>query len=474
MIIDESFNICNVFKYITKIKGVLTGSSPTDAWIVTFKNDIYNSNEEQLKKGFLKIYLDLEVNKSLEKQIKENDINLYYSIKGLNYESQVYKIVTELVNKNICPNFVRYIAEGKLCRYDDLYNILTVQKNFKQNVLKEKLKRSIEKNMLQYSTYNYKIDEPSNLKKNIKKKSKILKYNYSIENINFCINMTESFDEQKSFHELLYKKKLSALNISNIVFQILLTCHIMSLSKISHNDLHTSNIMVKQMKTPINIAYIINGKLFLLNTYFKIYIFDWDRSYVKRLGKNNSIEYLYREFSQINEIIENKDILKFMCHLTKYKKSQKYIECLSDDKNLIKELMDFYNDKRCNFLSKDYKPVDLSFFGRFNDSFTILNKFYDLLPKLDIKQTKIFYENIHVIDNNFFDSNGNIDDYIYQDILEKELLKYENYITMHKSVGDLKAIHLRSNIDKVKSKKQKISSSKKRSSKKIAKSSSKK
>ena len=44
---------------------------------------------------------------------------------GLNYELNIYKdIIRPIVDLNICPNFVKYLASGEKCSFNDLLNIL--------------------------------------------------------------------------------------------------------------------------------------------------------------------------------------------------------------------------------------------------------------------------------------------------------------------------------------------------------------
>ena len=59
MIINDKYNICNIYKYIKRVKGLTTGASPTDAWIVTFKDNVYYK-DEKINKAFLKLRIEIE------------------------------------------------------------------------------------------------------------------------------------------------------------------------------------------------------------------------------------------------------------------------------------------------------------------------------------------------------------------------------------------------------------------------------
>ena len=58
--INEKFNACDLNDYITQIKGLPnTSGSPTETWIVEFKDDI-TYNDKPIKKAFLKIFMDTD------------------------------------------------------------------------------------------------------------------------------------------------------------------------------------------------------------------------------------------------------------------------------------------------------------------------------------------------------------------------------------------------------------------------------
>ncbi len=119
VIIDENFNICNIHKHIKNVKGLQTGSSPTDAWVISFKNNVY-SKDTKLSKGFFKIYLNSSFFKN-----KDTDDTLEKAVYGLMYETNVYKYVTNpLIDNKICPHFIRLISNGEGCSFNNLFNIL--------------------------------------------------------------------------------------------------------------------------------------------------------------------------------------------------------------------------------------------------------------------------------------------------------------------------------------------------------------
>ena len=401
--IDENYNICNLSKHVDKVKGLKTGSSPTDAWIITFKPNVFYKNIK-MKKGFLKIYSNL----SFFDYKKYSEFNTEYlrkAVQGLTYETNIYKyIVTPLVDYNICPHFIRMIGSGTLCKYDDLFQILKNNYYHKDNKhvsiekIRKRLNRSITNNILNYDYDNISFDE--SVKVSIETK-------FDLDDLIFDVNLTETYDDSISFFELLNSDYVQELNIFNILFQIFAACYSMSLSKMVHNDLHTGNIMIRPLKKPKTLTYIIEGNKYLLKVYYFVHIYDFDRSYVKQLGDNKLLS-LYDIYSQNNEYIDNKDVLKILCSVYKYTQNSMYLKCLTDDKKHFTKLIELYDlDKRCNFQLKKYKPVDSSFFDNYNDTLTILKRLSEYLPKID--ESYIDKENLFVCQQSFFNINGELD-----------------------------------------------------------------
>ena len=108
--IDENFNVCNLGEITKKITGLSSNSSsPTDTWIVYFNDDVLY-NYTYVNSGFLKIFID---------DTKTDNLL------ALKYELNIYKdVIRPLVDLNICPNFVKYLASSTNCSYNNLLNFL--------------------------------------------------------------------------------------------------------------------------------------------------------------------------------------------------------------------------------------------------------------------------------------------------------------------------------------------------------------
>ena len=402
VILDENYNVCDIYNIVNKVKGLRTGSSPTDAWIVTFKDNVFDRKKNKLTKAFLKIYSNLSYFDNADYELDESMSYLKKAIEGLTYETMVYRdIITPLVDLNICPNFIRYIASGNACHYNDLLRAYKSSYKKSADKIKMRLNKIINNNLLNYETSNIIIsDETRKYKPN---KGDIKDF----DKFEFDIILTETFDNTMSFHDLLQSDYVQEINIFNILFQIFAACYSMSLSKMVHNDLHTGNIMIRTLKKPKIITYIIKKVKYVLKIKYLVHIYDFDRAYVKRLGDNHSLD-MYDVFSQNNEFYDNKDILKLLCSVYKYTGNKFYLKCLTSNEKHLKDLIKlFEKDERCNFQVKKYKPVLPSFFKNYNDSLTIIKIFAENLPQIKIKE-KVNKEDIYICDKEFFRKNGDI------------------------------------------------------------------
>lgn len=391
VIIDENFNICNIHKHMKNVKGLQTGSSPTDAWIISFKNNVF-SKDTKLSKGFLKIYLNSSFFKN-----KDTDDTLEKAVYGLMYETNVYKYVTNpLIDNKICPHFIRLISNGEGCSFNNLLSMLknNLKKSKSPNKIEKKLKRNIINNLLNYYNDNLSIDESEKYD---------LSSKYDIYSLKFDMNLTETHSNTLSFYDLLNSNVDESI-IFNILFQISFACYSMCLSKMTHNDLHSSNIMLKKLSNPKYILYNINGKEYILKIKYFVYIYDYDRSYSEKLGNNRNLE-MYDVFAQTNEFIDNKDMLKIICSVYKYTRNNIFLSCLSNNVDSIKKLISIYdNDRKCNFQLERRKPVKSSFFSNYNNTLTILHNISEFLPYVKTD----YVDEMYTCDKNMFDSKGNI------------------------------------------------------------------
>ena len=232
--------------------------------------------------------------------------------------------------------------------------------------------------------------------------------NYDLNDLQFDINLTETFDNATNFHDILRKPDIQDRNIYNILFQIFAACYTMSLTKMIHNDLHSGNIMVRTLNQPKMLVYFINNRRYVLKVKYFVHIYDFDRSYVERLGDNEGVK-LYDVFSQDNELIDNKDMLKILCSVFKHTENISYLRHLTNNEKHLNSLVKlFENDKRCNFQVEKYVPVKSSFFKNYNSAETILYNLAENLSSIKIENFSDVKNNIYICDKSFFDNKGNI------------------------------------------------------------------
>jgi hypothetical protein len=233
---------------------------------------------------------------------------------------------------------------------------------------------------------------------------------------------TYTYADPKDFGKILFP----------IIFQIAVACYSMSLSKMVHNDLHSGNIFVEQLSDPVTSIYVINNKKYTIKSEFKVYLYDFDRSYCERFGNNPLLTGDKCEYnSQCNEYIENKDFIKSMCYFYKnlgldFFKKLSFI--LLKDIKFEKTLIDMY-DLDCFFQSIDQANQETYFKTNFNDMNTIIKKIADFLPMESSKIFDIEKRNINICNKDFFNEDGtvNLSEYkkIYDNTINNILNKYK-------------------------------------------------
>jgi hypothetical protein len=226
--------------------------------------------------------------------------------------------------------------------------------------------------------------------------------------------------EGKTLRKWLSKKR-DIINFEeelwNVIFQITAACYAMSLSKMIHNDLHAGNIFIQELDTITDFLYNINDIPILIRTKYKVLIFDFDRSYVKKLGENQILNSeICSNTSQCNEFIENKDIVKIFCYITNFLQTNDLIDLLSTNpfiQNIINHFYNFKNKKgikRCFLQYKESTAVPSSFYDSVNSTLYILMEIYkNFLKKYDEEDMLLVDENnMYYCNYKMFDENGNI------------------------------------------------------------------
>ena len=303
--IDENFNVCEIGSIIKKIKGLSSNSaSPTDTWIIYFDDDITYDNKP-ITSGFLKIFINPV------DTFSDNTIaNL-----GLKYEMNIYKyIINNIMKYKICPNFVKYLASGEECLLNDLLTILhgNLYDPLEIRLLsREECSKNLIRNL--FFIVKQKENRPS-IQSNVA--IHILRpIDFNIKSYNMLL--LENMEDKITLNRWMQVNSRNYLEFWNILFQIAVACHVMSLSKLVHNDLHSGNIFIKDLGVESTFIYNIDYNEIVIKTRYQPLIYDFDRGYAEKFGNNEILDNCGRN-SQCNIFIQNKDIVKVLCYVYKY------------------------------------------------------------------------------------------------------------------------------------------------------------
>lgn len=214
----------------------------------------------------------------------KNYLDFYIrAMQGLLYECKVYEKVGSLVAKEVTPNFITMYAVQK-CDY-----------NFIAAMVKKPILQVFRQ--LQLSMV---------LGVSLMKKLPVQ------------ILVTRRPAKSYTFEKFLTLREVNYADILNLIFQVIYTLKAMTLVGIQHQDLHLHNILVEEIKSPINLVYEVDEKTrFQIPTKYIARIFDWDTSYVKSLGKNNFlIPKDCLKYGQCNTFNSKFDLFLFLCRLS--------------------------------------------------------------------------------------------------------------------------------------------------------------
>ena len=307
-------------------------ASPTDIWVLNFKGEeLFEGNV--LESVVMKFWLYPPTRE-----------DMYSLIGGLNYEIQVYKQIKRLIDKNICGSFVKYITSG-YCTGNTLQSFPGVVKsNFNRNAT------FMDEGYEERPSVNTNFKDVLTLSKNSKNKTEYQDYSYR----NFGVLCTEAL-HGGSFDTYIEKNGYND-NSYSIIFQVLCACFAMANNGITHNDLHTGNILLTEI-SPTTIYYkFSNGLTLGLSVGIKAKIFDFDRSFSKSLGNNPILEdTLCISHSQKNRTLPNLDMVKFIAYLVNecagtQEKKREMISLISQDRKVKVNILKLFEEDQGCFL----------------------------------------------------------------------------------------------------------------------------
>lgn len=390
---------CDISKSVVNVNGIKGGSTASETWVL----ELNDKKHQQMV--FCKLFINTDNNLfELDKlnfyksEIKDG---FYLSSKSLSYEMKIYnEIVGPLKRLKVCKHFIPLISTAESCDYKSILeilknNVIDDDKKIKMDDLAVDyvLKRNINEgiiNMNNKLTINQNPPHANESNPNQDEIETSMKYS---------LLLTKFFDFTKGFTLTYFLSNYfqSRDVMLQVLFQVCVVCYVMSLSKMTHNDLHGDNIFVKKMNEMKTFVYYINDQRYEIKTFFKVYIFDFNFSYVEKLGKNEGInDHLCDNFNVCNQFVENKDVLKVLCAFYKfYPDCIKYCSSKQEDKEQLKQL---YVDKECFFRDNMGKTASSDFFKKFNNTLNILKSVYIEIPQNDFETIKSSDQKIGIID----------------------------------------------------------------------------
>ena len=407
--IKFSNDCSNIVKKVVNVIGVKGGSTASETWILEMNDNT---------KLFCKLFINLDSNE-INFDDPQKKINFFLSSKSLDYEKRVYKeIVDPMRRLKVCKHFVPLVDCLDSCSYENLLNILIGHTNDNSNkimsnsvtdmILKRNINSIINLNKL------YSINEISSEPISENKNENI------IEKLKYSLLFTKYFDLNSqviTFTKFLEKYYNNRDIILQVLFQLSAVCYAMSLCNMTHNDLHGDNVFVKKLDQLQTFIYYINDVKYEIKTFFKVYIFDFNFTYVEKFGNNEGInDYLCENFSVCNEFIPNKDILKILCAVFNfYPDILKYTTSNDENKKSLEKT--YLEDKQCFFRSSVNmgKSVRSDFFKEFNDCLTILKMIYIDIPKNEEITLKISEQKINPIFDGLVNNNNDFISIIHKD-----------------------------------------------------------
>lgn len=350
-VLTRHSNVCQIGDCVQSIEGLAsTSASPTDIWILNFKPGVTYYGQV-LESAYLKIaisplYVDTRSNQ------------------GVLYELRVYtEVVSELLDRRVCPHFVRCLLANPMCHFDDLLKVVTIgtegllpqgtSADYPAHVLIENI-AFMKANRQVPSPSPSDIDEPdpnqsvageaSPLPKSKKKASRrkativggasadsgtgrpsITNFNTRPEPPAMVrdVDAVQAIEEQYRYVCIMNERSTDVVSLSDwlakgsqfnygdflaVLFQLLVTLWVMELRKMVHYDLHTGNVQIEHTR-PQRLAYVLNGVEYKINTTCFVRVFDFDQSYVANLGCNQW------HTEDECQFIPNLDLARLLCDM---------------------------------------------------------------------------------------------------------------------------------------------------------------
>ena len=337
----EPNRICDIGHCTTEVEGIPSNSaSLSDVWFLSLKDGTKYGDIKIKDDVVLKIYMN------------PGNIVLGGLLVGsfdMLYESQVYEhVVGPMLKYRINPHFVTFYGNARQCTFDNMMDILrdkTVDMNTGEIMPDSLLAKLLIRNTFWYGNSNPDPNRPSindpfinndpnlldTLQVIYKNRNKI-EYNLIATASSSGVMFEEWIQQNIKNGKMNYVAQVTVINvISALVALEQFEC--------AHNDLHFHNIFVDEyVDSQVTNTYIyydvIEQKEIAYQTTSNVSpaIYDWDKSYVHRIGPNPGLARKNNFFCEAamhcNEYVPSRDILKFIVGIASFLNKEKIADLL--------------------------------------------------------------------------------------------------------------------------------------------------
>ena len=346
-------------EFLQKISGAKSVSaSNTDFWFLT------SANQELV----FKIVINEKTGK-----IRLNRSVLEYGSQeaSVKYEADIYvQIVNKLLNNNINPFFIKTEGVFEAVKFKEM-----IQFSDKFGINKDKFVHRMIRNTMFMSLKDYEGTElktrPSiDQTKNLKGKYLVDSYNMlktRQDDLYYNIIVTKKVNGETFSKYLEKNRKLNKVTWS-IIIQVLTALSSLEIIECAHNDLHSGNILIEELKTDNYKYFKYDEGEFVLKSNLEAKIYDWDRSYASQLGDNELLtDSWYGKYgSQYNEYTPQRELFKFLIYVIYMMRGMKA-------KDLLFEFVIPDKKLREKFISK----CDVDFFLLCNGRVSITKRMFE-------------------------------------------------------------------------------------------------
>lgn len=266
--LDRMSDLCDMHTCIERITGRASDDvSNTDTWICRLKEGTMYENKI-VTHTFMKIGINPS---SVPLPVKK------IAAMGLMYELQVYnQLITPILNACICPNFLRSYLVSYNCRRSDLVSALSVGLGVDSATASRHFDRSLSF-----------LEQGQAMRPAVHSMLDGAQYLTPHDSLRLMVLTTEYTDVQTYTDWLSVPH--SPQSINTVLLQLIVALCVMALSKLMHNNLSGSNIVVKTLGPPETFTYHIQGYApITITTRYKVMIHNFNEATSASLGENAS------------------------------------------------------------------------------------------------------------------------------------------------------------------------------------------